>query len=238
MTTVDLTQLGFQWPDASGPLFADLSHRFEPGTVTALVGRSGCGKSTLLRLAAGLLSPTAGAVRRPDGPVGFVFQSPTLLPWRSVADNVALPLELAGLGAQAAERVPAALESVGLTAAAAQLPGALSGGMQMRASLARALVTRPPLLLMDEPFGALDALTRREAWAVVQRAWAEAGATVLLVTHDIDEAVLLADSVVVLGGTPAQIRGTVPISLPRPRRADHRFEPAVADAVRRVEALL
>lgn len=235
---MDLAQLGFQWPDAPGPLFVGLNHHFEPGTVTALVGRSGCGKSTLLRLAAGLLTPTSGTVQRPEGPVGFVFQNPTLLPWRTVAANVALPLELAGDAALARDRVPAALASVGLTDASEQLPGALSGGMQMRASLARALVTRPPLLLMDEPFGALDALTRREAWAVVQQAWAEAEATVLLVTHDIDEAVLLADTVVVLGGAPAQVRGAVAVSLPRPRRADHRFDPAVAEAVRQVEALL
>jgi NitT/TauT family transport system ATP-binding protein len=227
-------------------IFDGIDLRVPGGSVTALVGRSGCGKSTLLRLAAGLLTPEGGGVhdgRRPgeNGDTGFVFQAPTLLPWRSVAANVALPLELSGRADEAAAKVPLALASVGLAQDADRLPGALSGGMQMRVSLARALVTHPALLLMDEPFGALDALTRREAWAVVQQVWAQAGATVLLVTHDIDEAVLLADRVVVLAasaGQPARIAGVVEVDRGRPRRADDRFAPQIAHAVARVEACL
>lgn len=233
-----IQQLGFGW-ETGGPLLFDrLDLQFEPGTVTSIVGRSGCGKSTLLRLAAGLLAPTTGTVDHGADSLGFVFQSPTLLPWRTVAENVALPLELSGDRTDAGDRIGAALASVGLADSATLLPAALSGGMQMRASLARALVTRPQLLLMDEPFGALDALTRREAWAVVQSAWAEAAATVLLVTHDIDEAVILADRVLVLSGTPSTIAGDFAVDIRRPRSPRDRFSDGVERTSRTVEALL
>ena len=233
----------FRWPDSDSDLLAGFQLTAEAGRVTAIVGPSGCGKSTLLRLAAGLEHPTAGAVDagpRGAGHRGYVFQAPTLLPWRSVADNVRLPLELMPRLAheEADRRVQEALAAVQLEEAANKLPHALSGGMQMRASLARALVTRPTLLLLDEPFSSLDALTRRRVHQLFQSAWRTVGATVLLVTHDIDEAVLLADRVVSVGGRPLQVRADLPIPLPHPRTAALRHDPALGELVRILEESL
>ncbi|MCB9780038.1 MAG: ABC transporter ATP-binding protein [Alphaproteobacteria bacterium] len=232
----------FAWAGADRPLLDDFSLAVAPGEVVAVVGPSGCGKSTLLRLAAGLLAPTGGSVR-PGAPTAdgcaFVFQAPTLLPWRSVRDNVALPLELAGLPpADRGPLVDAALARVELADAAELLPRALSGGMQMRCSLARAWVRPPRLLLLDEPFGALDALTRGRLQQTIQGLWADQRPTVLLVTHDIDEAVLLADRVVVVSGRPLCVAGAVDVPLARPRPAALRHDPAVGALARRVEALL
>jgi len=219
--------------DAGAPLLADFTLTLPAGRVTALVGESGCGKSTVLRLAAGLLKPTTGSIAAGDpSDRAFVFQSANLLPWRTVARNVALPLELRGRGDPA--RVDAALTAVGLDDVRDHLPYQLSGGMQMRASLARALVTRPGLLALDEPFSALDALTRRRLHAVFSSAWASA--TVLLVTHDIDEAVLLADQVVVLSGRP--LRASEPVVVRRSEDGDPRYSPEVGRQVRAIEALL
>lgn len=233
--------LGLRWPGAAEALIEGLDLALPAGQVSALVGASGCGKSTLLRLAAGLIAPSAGQVRL-DGPplgpggVAFVFQSPNLLAWRTVEDNVALPIQVQGRVDGAA--VEAALAAVGLLEARAALPRALSGGMRMRVSLARALVTRPALLLLDEPFGALDAITRRALHGVFAAAWAERGATVLMVTHDLDEAVLLADRVVVVGGRPLQVRAARDIPGPRPRPASARYSPEAIAAVRALEAAL
>jgi NitT/TauT family transport system ATP-binding protein len=208
----------FGWP-GGGLILDGLDLVARGGEITAVVGPSGSGKSTLLRLAAGLTRPDAGVVDTGGARQAYVFQSPTLLPWRTVAGNVGLPLELRG----AADRdgaVTAALARVGLTEAAERLPRELSGGMRMRASLARALVTEPTLMLLDEPFSALDAITRARMHQEFLRLWSASPFTALLVTHDVDEAVLLADRVIVLRGPPLRPELDLDISLPRPR-ADH-----------------
>ena len=211
-----------------------------PGEFVSIIGPSGCGKSTLLRLVAGLLEPTAGtAVRRPEATVAYVFQAPTLMPWADVRRNVRLPLELAGAAPEAAEaRVNAALATVGLADFAHAYPRELSGGMQMRVSIARALVTDPRLLLMDEPFGALDEITRADLRAELLLITARTRATVLFVTHSIPEAVLLSDRVLVLGGRPGRLTGNVAIALPRVGRADTEDSPAFGQYTRRVRDLL
>ena len=177
------------------------------GTVTALLGPTGCGKSTILRVLGGLDAPTDGEVRvEPGIGIGFCFQEPRLLPWRSVRRNIALPLELDGRPAEEIrERVDRQLETVGLTDAAERLPAALSGGMKMRAAVARTLVTDPSLLLLDEPFGALDEVTRYRLDEELAELVRDAGPTVVLVTHSISEAVFLADEVIVLGPRPTRI---------------------------------
>ncbi len=217
------------------PVLTGLDFDLAPGQVTALLGLSGCGKSTVLRLAAGLLTPTSGAVRGGAGERAFVFQRPTLLPWRSVADNVRLPLELTGGLDGAEDRVADALARVGLADAADKLPRALSGGMAMRVSLARALVTRPSLLLLDEPFSALDAFTRRQLQDEVLGLQESLDLTTLLVTHDVDEAALFAHQVLVLGGSPASVTARIPVDLPWPRRTPLLRDPALAATSRVLE---
>jgi NitT/TauT family transport system ATP-binding protein len=200
------------------------------GTFVAVIGPSGCGKSTLLQLAAGLLVPTRGAVRHGgrkvtsvNTEVGFVPQQAQLFPWKTLAENVELPLLLRGVSAtERRERVARALESVGLDGFERHFPSQLSGGMQKRGSIARMLVYRPDIILMDEPFGALDAQTRMVMQSDLQKLALEAGATVVFVTHDITEAVLLADHVVVLSQRPSRLLANIPIDLPRPRNL---FEP-------------
>jgi NitT/TauT family transport system ATP-binding protein len=190
-----------------------------------LVGRSGCGKSTLLRIVAGLLKPTAGhveidgvAVTGPRRDVSFVFQRPALLPWRSVIENVLLPVEILGLDKQEyGRRAHDLLELVGLEGFARSSPWELSGGMQQRVALCRALVANPRILLMDEPFAALDALTREDLSLELQRIWTEHRKTILFVTHSIEEAVLLADRVAVMSPRPGRVVKIVGVDLPRPR---------------------
>lgn len=237
-TAVRLDSVRFAWPGAR-PLFEDLSFEAAAGGITALVGASGCGKSTVLRLAAGLLQPDAGTVRTPAGERAFVFQSPTLLPWRTVAANVGLPLELKGeRGPEAAARVRDALSRVGLADSAELLPRQLSGGMRMRASIARALVTSPSLLLMDEPFSALDPITRKRMQQEFLALWQAARFTVLLVSHDIDEAVLMADRVLVFKADPGRIVADIVVDLPRPRPPALLHDPALGQIAARAEAAL
>ena len=202
----------------------------EEGRFTAIIGPSGCGKSTLLHMAAGLLSPTAGTVRQSgraivgiNRRVGFVPQQAKLLPWKTLSENVELPLLLRQVAPKEREqRCRDIIASVGLTGFERYFPHQLSGGMQKRASIARTLIYRPELILMDEPFGALDAQTRMFMQDDLQRLSSTEGSTILFVTHDLTEAILLADSVVVLSRRPARVKADLAIDLPRPRNV---FEP-------------
>lgn len=195
------------------------------GEFVCLVGPSGCGKSTLLRIIAGLLPAVSGEVciggKRPEGPntnVGLVFQQPTLLPWRSVSDNIALPLQLRGQPEDMiCARVADLLSLVGLADFGAEYPANLSGGMAQRAAIARALAQDPEVLLLDEPFGALDALTRETMAGELLRIWEQSQRTVLMVTHNVEEAVLLADRVIVLSARPGHVLDIIDVPLPRPR---------------------
>jgi ABC-type nitrate/sulfonate/bicarbonate transport system ATPase subunit len=200
------------------------------GKFVAVIGPSGCGKSTLLQMAAGLLAPTRGVVRHRgravdavNREVGFVPQQAQLFPWKTLSENVELPLLLRGVVShERRARVAAALEAVGLSGFEQYYPGQLSGGMQKRGSIARTLVYRPDVILMDEPFGALDAQTRMVMQDDLQMLSRDAGATVLFVTHDITEAVLLADTVAIMSQRPSKLLANIPIDLPRPRNV---FEP-------------
>jgi len=218
----------------------DASFIFERGELVALLGPSGCGKTTLLRIVAGLLSKTSGSVRidgrEVDGPMGdygFVFQSPSLMPWRSVIDNVLFPMEILKRNDKAARaRAVELLELVGLSGFHKARPHQLSGGMQQRVALCRALIHKPNLLLMDEPFGALDELTRMEMNDLLLRIRKETGASVLFVTHSIGEAVYLADKVIVFSRRPARVSKEIAVALPYPRSQTTRFTPAFMAAER------
>jgi NitT/TauT family transport system ATP-binding protein len=221
---VEVHDLGQTFATRTGPAVVALdgvSLRIARGEIVGVVGPSGCGKSTLLRVVAGLLPAPRGTVVRPGaGPfrVGVVFQDPRLLPWRTAAGNVRFGLEGGGApGPDAERRIRAVLELVGLAGFADRHPHELSGGMQQRVALARALAIEPRLLLLDEPFGALDALTRSYLQEELARIVAETGQTVLLITHDIDEAFLLSDRVLVMSARPGRILAEVPVSLARPR---------------------
>ncbi|OJH35832.1 nitrate/sulfonate/bicarbonate ABC transporter ATP-binding protein [Cystobacter ferrugineus] len=220
------------------PVITGMDLDIGAGAFVALVGPSGCGKSTLLKLVAGLDQPNAGTLtfspplertRGARNPIAYVFQDAHLLPWRSVLDNVALPLELTGVPTP--ERHAAAralLTEVGLGDATARYPAELSGGMRMRVSLARALVTRPRLLLLDEPFAALDELTRNRLDDQLLALWKELGMTVLFVTHSLSEAAYLAQRAVVLSRRPARVMLDRRLDLPAERRASLRSEPGFA----------
>ncbi len=211
----------------------------------ALVGPSGCGKSTLLKLVAGLVPVSTGAiyvrdepVREPFPDVGFVFQQPVLLPWRTVLDNVLFSAEMLGLDTrQHRKQAGDLLELTGLDGFETKYPRELSGGMQQRVAICRALLPDPSLLLMDEPFGALDAMTREEMSLELLRIWEERRKTILFVTHSIPEAILLADRVVVMTPRPGRIARVIDVELPRPRTMDMEFDPrfkAHSDDVRRL----
>ncbi len=218
-----LDRLSKTYADGTRAL-ADLSLEVRAGEIVALIGGSGCGKTTLLRLIAGLDRASAGAIRldgediaSPHPGVGIVFQEPRLLPWLSVADNVAFGLDALPKG-ERRTRVAHALERVGLAEHAGRWPRDLSGGQQQRVSIARAFVAAPKVLLLDEPFSALDALTRAGLHRHLLALWEESRPTVLLVTHDVAEAVALADRAVVLRPKPGRIDDTIPLPLSRPRQ--------------------
>jgi len=218
----------------------DASFDFEEGQLVALLGPSGCGKTTLLRIVAGLISKTSGSVNiggrevnEPLGDYGFVFQSPSLMPWRSVIDNVLFPMEILKSNNKAARaRATELLGLVGLSNFAHARPHQLSGGMQQRVALCRALIHQPKLLLMDEPFGALDELTRLEMNDLLLRIRRETGASVLFVTHSISEAIYLSDKVIVFSRRPARVAREIQIDLPYPRSQRTRFTPAFTEAER------
>ena len=219
--------------------FSDITKRFDTGTVAlagidlsirpgefvAVVGPSGCGKSTLLRMAARLEQPTSGSVRLGTSSVGFIFQEPTLLPWRSVRANVELCAELSKAArAETKKRAAESISAVGLEAFADQLPKSLSGGMKMRVSMARALTLSPEVLLLDEPFGALDEMTRLEMQVELQRLYTERDFTAMFVTHSVSEAVYLASRVVVMTPRPGRIAGIVDVGFDYPRSPELRFD--------------
>jgi NitT/TauT family transport system ATP-binding protein len=224
------------------PVLQDVTLSVQPGEFVALLGPSGCGKSTLLRLVAGLDLPTAGHLRvdgakveGPDPSRVVVFQDPTLFPWRTVKANVGLGLEARGLLRRQSSRIDQALKLVGLSGFESAYPHQLSGGMAQRAALARALVNEPRLLILDEPLGKLDSLTRLTMQSEITQLWERERFTVLLVTHDVEEALILAQRVVVFSERPARIKAILPVELPYPR---HRDDPALVELRRRVLDLL
>jgi NitT/TauT family transport system ATP-binding protein len=230
--------------EVMGPIDFTLSE----GEFGALIGPSGCGKSTLLRMIADILPPTSGAISiggntperaRREHDIGFVFQDPTLLQWRSVLDNIRLPLEVVGKSGRLSGASPEELiELVGLTGFEHARPSQLSGGMQQRVAIARALVLSPRLLLLDEPFGALDEIVRYRMNLELLRIRAETRTTSLMVTHSIQEAVFMADRVFVLGARPGRIIDVVEVPVERPRKLSAMNSPEFAKAVERVRASL
>ena len=245
---VDLT-----YRAASGPVPAlrGTTMHVEKGHFAAVVGPSGCGKSSLMKLVTGLVLPNAGGIavdgREVSGPVkmaGMAFQNPNMLPWRTILDNVLLPLEIVepfrstfrADREKNRARAEALLATVGLGGFGQRFPWELSGGMQQRASLCRALIHEPQLLMLDEPFGALDAFTREELWCVLRDLWEKIRFTVILVTHDLREAAFLADQIHIMSARPGRIVQTKTVDLPRPRELDVCYTPAFTDIVQELRA--
>jgi NitT/TauT family transport system ATP-binding protein len=250
---VDLDRVSLRYgEDGDGTLaLQDASLRVDSGEFVAVVGPSGCGKSTLMKVVTGLWPPTAGTVivsgREVTAPlsiVGMAFQNPTLLPWRTALDNVMLPLEIVSPHCSRLRKERAAYEAkvrdllalVGLKGFEDHFPWQLSGGMQQRTSLCRALIHDPSLLMLDEPFAALDAFTREELWCVLRDLWQRIGFTVILVTHDLREAAFLADHIHVMSARPGHIVLSKAVDLPRPRDLDICFEPRFTDIVHDLRA--
>jgi NitT/TauT family transport system ATP-binding protein len=250
---VDISNVTLNYKGASGGVLAlqGTSLRISRGEFAAVVGPSGCGKSSLMKLVTGLVPADAGEIvifgDKVTGPVkiaGMAFQNPNLLPWRKVIDNVLLPLEIVEPHRRRfrqhkqryREQARALLVTVGLDGFGERYPWELSGGMQQRASLCRALIHQPALLMLDEPFAALDAFTREELWCVLRDLWQEIGFTVVLVTHDLREAAFLADSIHVMSARPGRIVMSKPVDLPRPRELDICYEPRFTDIVHELRA--
>lgn len=212
----------------------------------SVLGPSGCGKTTVLKIVAGLVAPTAGTVRvegkpvvGPQQEIGIVFQTPALMRWRTALGNVMLPIEILGFDRSAYEpRARALLKLVGLSGFEDKYPSELSGGMQQRVSIARALIHDPSILLLDEPFSALDAMTRNQLNVELLRIWSERKKSSLLITHSIPESVFLSDRVVVLSGRPARVTEIVEIDLPRPRTPEMRISPSFIELVDRLGRLI
>ncbi len=232
--------------DSDIPVLAGLSFRIEPGEFVSVLGPSGCGKTTILRIIAGLTGATSGTVRvdgvpvrGPQRKIGLVFQVPALMQWRTALQNVLLPAEILGLDRAASRaRARELLQLVGLAEFAARYPRELSGGMQQRVAIARALAHDPAILLLDEPFSALDLMTRNQLNIELLRIWSERRKTSLLITHSIPEAIFLSDRIVVLSQRPARILDIVPVVLPRPRAAGVRVSLAFMQIVDRIGRLI
>ena len=249
---VELRRVGVRFMSARGEVAAlqDVSFAVPPGGFLSLLGPSGCGKSTLLRVVADILAPTDGTVRvlggspgeaRRQREIGFVFQDATLLPWRTALENVRLPLEVGGRRARSNRggRTPEdLLELVGLGHRMNALPHELSGGMRQRVAIARALLGGPRILLMDEPFGALDEITRDRLNDELLRVWRETGTTVLFVTHSIHEAAFLGQHVLVMAAGPGRVAEIVPVDLPEPRQLSVRDTPPFGTLAGRLRAAL
>jgi NitT/TauT family transport system ATP-binding protein len=249
---IELADVRFAFPgrrrsDDPLPVLDGIDLAIPGGGIVALIGPNGSGKSTLLRVLAGLLRPTDGIasldttpIDGPDPRIGLVFQEPRLLPWRSAADNITYPLELAGWPRdRQAERLRELVTLVGLDPSAVPArPLELSGGTRQRVALARALALEPRVLLLDEPFSALDALTRERFDLELLRLWERSAATIVLVTHSIPEAILIADRVVVLSSRPARVVADIPVGLARPRTIADLDEAVVSRTARRIRAEL
>ncbi|WP_127143125.1 ABC transporter ATP-binding protein [Pelagibacterium montanilacus] len=253
---VELSQASvtFGQGDQQVPALSETSLKIADGEFLALVGPSGCGKSTILKLTAGLIRPTSGAVivggREVEAKalrIGMAFQNPTMLPWLTIEKNVMMPLKIvrpfrqqfhAKKKTEFRDRVHALLEDVGLKGFANHFPWQLSGGMLQRANLCRALVHEPRLLLLDEPFGALDQFTREELWGTLQDLWLKLRPTVLLVTHDLKEAGYLAERICVMSARPGRILDDSAIELPRPRTIEMTFEPGFVELNQRLRGLI
>ncbi len=224
----------------------DISLSLEEGEFGALIGPSGCGKSTLLRMVADILQPSSGALSIDGAPpsrvrlnhgIGFIFQDPSLLPWRTALENIRLPLEVVGARGERADATPMELlELVGLKGFEQARPAQMSGGMQQRCAIARALVLKPKVLLLDEPFGALDEITRYRMNLELLRVWAQTRTTALMVTHSIEEAVFMADKIFVMAANPGRVIGQVEVGLSRPRHLAQMNEPSFLEAVSRVRS--
>jgi ABC-type nitrate/sulfonate/bicarbonate transport system ATPase subunit len=230
----------FSGKDRVIPVLEDVSFKVMPGEFVTITGASGSGKSTLFNLCVGLLEPTAGEIlvdgEKPEnrtGLVGYMPQRDLLLPWRSVLDNVLIPSEIHGLPKkEAREKALEMLPHFGLETFENEYPSALSGGMRQRAALLRTWLTGRSTLLLDEPFGALDALTRKELQNWLLKVWEEFGRTIVFITHDVEEAVYLADRVIVLSARPGRVKRELKIDLPRPRRQGMVAEPGFGKLVR------
>ena len=245
---IDDVSLTFETGDGPVQALSGVSLKIARGEFVSFIGPSGCGKTTLLRAIADLEQPTGGAIRvngmspheaRVNRAYGYVFQAPALYPWRTVGGNIALPLEIMGVPkAERKTRVERGLELVNLKGFGAKFPWQLSGGMQQRASIARALSFDPDLLLMDEPFGALDAMTREELQFELLRIYQKTGKTIVFVTHSISEAILLSSRIVVMASGPGRIAEILPNSLPFPRAIDMLAEPQARAADQRIRELI
>src|SRR5688572_2438464 len=237
LTVKDLSVV---FPDNNSGLRAleDISFEVCPRDFICFLGPSGSGKTTLLRVLAGLLQPTSGSmhfIRKQQPKIGMVFQQANLMPWRPVMDNIKLPLELEGIGeTKARKKAQEMIELVGLKGFEDAWPRELSGGMAQRVGLARALVHNPDLLLLDEPFGSLDAITRERMWTELSRIWRAKQKTVIMVTHSINESLFLADRVVVLTQRPGRMKLDLKVDLPRPRRDDIRYTPHFGKLARKL----